>query len=87
MELEEKLKREVGREICDMPVTGGMKERRGRTDGGGREGGRKGTCDRERGVEEGGRSRRAAYVNRRTIRGVHDTSPGGRARRAPANRS
>lgn len=29
MELEEKLKREVGREICDMPVTAGVNERRG----------------------------------------------------------
>lgn len=49
---EKKTKREVGREICDMPVTGGMNERRGRTDGGGE--GRKGTCDRERGIEEEG---------------------------------
>lgn len=39
MVLEEKLKMEVGREICDMPVTAGMKERRGRTGKGGREGG------------------------------------------------
>lgn len=38
MVLEEKLEREVGREICDMPVTAGMSERRGRTGEGGRRG-------------------------------------------------
>lgn len=61
--------------MCDMLVTAGKNEREG-----GRE--RKGTCDRERGLEEGerevggGGGEESAYVSQRTIRGVHDTSPG-----------